>query len=184
MNFKKHLIQFPVFLIIALYSFNSAAQSMIFSTTYDKKKDQTVQVMLPHGNIGIPGQWEKTSYNQVSKQHFFKNGDSTILSVSKNPANKYPFFKAAFSDQQLVSEFVKWDSEYWQQQGLTIKVLKDESEKGFIVWQAKADKAYATNTIFVFGCKKGFVYGFSATSKSWSEEKMQEFLTELFKSNS
>lgn len=185
MKLKKHLIKLSVFFLLTLLFLKASAQkTTIFATNYDKKKDLTVQVILPYGNISIPGKWTKTSFNQVSKQHFFTNADSITLSVSKNPIDKYPFFKPGLSGQQLVSEFVKWDSEYWEQQGLKIKVLKDESENGFIAWQATINKEYDVNTIFVYGYKNGFAYGFSVSSKLWPEEKMQEFLIQLFKNNS
>ena len=156
---------------------------MIIADSYDEKKNQTTLTLLPYGNINLPDKWTKKSYNQVSKQHFFNNSDSTTVAVTKNPKQKYSFFNSEQADKEFVTEFVKWDAGYWKKQGLKTSIINDKSENGFILWQATDSTKTNVNTIFLFGSKNGFAYGFSGTSKTWSEEKIQNFLIKLFNDN-
>lgn len=169
-------------LIVVLTSCKTTRTSMIIADSYDEKKNQTTLTLLPYGNIVIPDKWRKTSYNQVSKQHFFINNDSTTVAVTKNPKDKYPFFKPKQTDSEFVTDFVKWDAEFWEKQGLTITTVDNQSDKGYILWQAKNDEKNV-NTIFLFGSKNGLAYNFSGTSKTWTETKIKDFLVQLFNDN-
>ena len=170
-------------LILVLTSCKTTQTSMLIADNYDIKTNQTTLTLLPYGTIVIPEKWTNTSYNQKSKQHFFQNIDSTTIAVSKNPKEKYPFFTTKQTDKEFVSEFVKWDAEYWKNQGLVVKTINDKSENGFIVWQASDSAKAEINTLFLFGSKNGFAYNFSGSSKTWSEEKTEEFLIKLFNNN-
>lgn len=169
-------------LIVALTSCKTTQTSMIIADSYDEKKNQTTLTLLPYGNIVFPDKWTKTSYNQVSRQHFFTNNDSTTIAVTKNPRNKYPFFKPNQTDSEFVTDFVKWDSEYWEKQGLTITTIDNQSDTGYILWQVKSDEKNV-NIIFLFGSKNGLAYNFSGTSKKWTESKIKDFLVQLFNDN-
>jgi len=168
--------------ILVLTSCKTTQTSMIIADNYNEKKNQTTLTLLPYGNIVIPNKWTKTSYDQSSRQHFFTNNDSTTVSVTKNPKNKYPFFKPEQPDKEFVTDFVKWDAEYWEKQGLTVTTVDNQSEKGYILWQAKSDEKNV-NTIFLFGSKNGFAYNFSGTSKTWTETRIMDFLVQLFIDN-
>jgi len=169
-------------LIFVLTSCKTTQTSMIIADSYDEKKNQTTLTLLPYGNINLPDKWTKTSYNQVSKQHFFTNNDSTTVAVTKNPKDKYPFFKPNQTDNEFVTDFVKWDAEYWEKQALTITTVENQSEKGYILWQAKSDEKNV-NTIFLFGSKNGLAYNFSGSSKTWTETKIKDFLVQLYNDN-
>ncbi|GGP01172.1 hypothetical protein GCM10010992_00780 [Cloacibacterium rupense] len=155
---------------------------MLVADSYDEKKNQTTLTLLPYGNIVFPEKWAKTSYNQVSKQHFFTNNESTTIAVTKNPKDKYPFYKNNQTDNEFVTDFVKWDAEYWQKIGLKVTTVDNQADKGYILWQAKSDEKNV-NTIFLFGCKNGFAYNFSGTSEKWTETKIKDFLVRLFNDN-
>lgn len=155
---------------------------MIIADSYDEIKNQTTLTLLPYGTIVFPDKWTKTDYDQASKQHFFTNNDSTTVSVTKNPKNKYPFFKPNQPDSEFVTEFVKWDGEYWKMQGLTVTTVDNQAEKGYILWQAKSEEKNV-NTIFLFGSKNGLCYNFSGTSTKWTETKIKDFLVQLYNDN-
>lgn len=155
---------------------------MIIADSYDQKKDQTTLIILPYGNIVIPKKWTKKSYNQISRQHFFTNNDSTTIAVTKNPKNKYSFYKSNQTDSEFVIDFVKWDAEFFEKQGFTTATLDNQSEIGFILWQVKNEEKNV-NTIILFGVKNGFAYNFSGTSKTWTETKIKDFLVQLFNKN-
>ena len=157
--------------------------SMLIADSYDEKTNKTTLMLFPYGNIIFPDKWTKTSYNSSSRQHFFKNSDTTTVAVTKNPKEKYPFYKPTQTDKDFVTEFVKWDSEYWQKQGLTVKTINDNSDSGYIVWQAVREDSISVNTFFLFGSKSGFAYNFSGTSTTWTDKKVEEFLINLFNTN-
>ncbi len=156
---------------------------MLIADSYDEKKNETTLTLLPYGNIVLPDKWKKINYNSTSKQHFFENSDSTTVAVTKNPREKYPFYQATQTDKDFVTKFVKWDGEFWEKQGLTVKKINDKSDNGYIVWQAIKGDSNNVNTLFLFGSKSGYAYNFSGTSKSWSDQKIEEFLINLFNTN-
>lgn len=180
---SRQLINITVgLLIVALTSCASTRTSMIIADSYDEKNNQTTLTLLPYGSIVLPDKWTKTSYNPVSKQHFFTNNDTTTVAVTKNPKDKYPFFKPDQTDNEFVTDFVKWDAEYWEKQGLTVTTVDNQSEKGYILWQAISEDKNL-NTIFLFGSKNGLAYNFSGTSRKWTESKIKAFLVQLFNDN-
>lgn len=170
------------FLLAALTSCKTTQTSLVVADSYEEKNDQTTLTMLPYGTVVMPGKWKKIRYSQVSKQHFFQGADSTIIAVAKNPKRNYPFFKAEQSDREFIASFVKWDADYWKQRGLAVTVVDDQSEKGYLVWQAKSQEK-GVNTIFVFGLKNNLAYNFSGNSKSWTDDKINAFLVKLFEDN-
>lgn len=169
-------------LLVVLTSCKTTQTSMIIADNYDEKNNQTTLTLLPYGNIVIPNKWTKTSYNQVSRQHFFTNNDSTTVAVTKNPKDKYPFFKPNQTDIKFGTDFVKWDAEYWEKQGLTVTTVDIQSDKDYILWQVKNEEKNV-NTIFLFGSKNGFAYNFSGTSKTWTETTIKDFLVQLYNDN-
>ena len=138
--------------------------------------------MFPNGNIVLPDKWTKSSYNQVSKQHFFKNNDSTTVAVAKNKKQEYPFYKSTQSNEDFLTEFTKWESDYFKSQGATIRLINDQSDKGYILWKATIEKENI-NTIYLFGLKGDYAYNLLGDSKTWTEEKIKAFLIKLFSDN-
>lgn len=79
--------------------------SVVVSDNYNQEADQTTLTIVPHGNINIPGKWTKTSYNAVSRQHFFENKDSITIAVTKNPKDQYPFYQKDLSDKEFTTQY-------------------------------------------------------------------------------
>jgi len=169
-------------LILVITSCKTTQTSIIVLDNYDEKKNQTTLTFLPYGNIVLPNKWTKTSYNPTSKQHFFTNSDSTTVAITKNPKDKYPFFKQNQVDREFLMDFVKWDSDYWQKQGLKVTTIDDQSSKGYILCKTENDEKNV-NTIFLFGSKNGFAYNFSVTLKTWTEKRSIDFLIKLYNDN-
>lgn len=121
--------------ILSLLNFSCKTNhtSMVITDNYDPTKNKTTLTILPFGNVIIPNEWKKTSYNQVSKQHFFQNNDLTTISIAKNLKEKYPFYKAEQNDKEFVTEFVKWDSQYWKEQVLEISTDENKAEKTYLI---------------------------------------------------
>lgn len=168
-------------LLVGLLSACASSQtSLLIADSYDAEKNQTVLMVMPYGNIELPGKWTKTSYNEVSRQHFFTDGDSTTVAVAKQPREKYPFYSSAQNDAEFVRAFHTWDADHWSAQGMTTTLLEDRAADGYIVWQVTGE---GVNTIFLFGSKSAYAYNFSVSSTKWSDAEAQRFLAELYGSN-
>lgn len=147
---------------------------------YDPNADQTTLTIIPYGDIVIPGEWNKTEYNETSTQHFFTNSDSTILAISKNPHEKYPFYKESLNDSAFTAEYFKWDADFLVQQGYQTELVKDNQEKGYIIWRATAPGIENT---YLFGSKNKYGYNFMLASDSLRDEQKISFLEEMYVKN-
>ena len=181
MNQKFHFT-FIALSLVLLSACKAAGTSMIVGSDYDESKNQTTLTLLPYGGFVIPDKWTKTSYNEVSKQHYFHNTDSTTIALAKNPKEKYPFYKSGQSDKDFLTAFTSWESEHFKTQGAIITIIDDQPDKGYILWSA-AVPAEGVSTIYLYGLKSKYAYNLSAYSKTWSNEKMQDFLVKLFDNN-
>jgi len=119
---------------------------MIVADSYDENNNITTLTLLPYGNIEIPGQWTKSKYNEVSRQHFFVDKDSTSIAVTKNPQEKYPFYTETIADKEFARKFYEWEKDHYEKQGFEIK--EKSSGINFVIWTANGDNA---NTILLYG---------------------------------
>ncbi|MFD1467232.1 hypothetical protein ACFQ48_03270 [Hymenobacter caeli] len=182
MKLKSNLLAVAL-LFFASISCKTAQTNMIVADSYDQNKKQTTLILFPYGNMVLPDKWTKISFNQVSRQHFFKNADSTTVGVAKNPKSKYPFYAANQTEEEFTTAFVKWDANYWAKKGLKTEIINDQSNNGFIIWRVSDANKKEVNNIFLFGSKNGLAYNLSGTSKVWTDEKIQTFLIKIFSDN-
>ncbi|MDR6300131.1 hypothetical protein [Mesonia maritima] len=167
-----------ILLIGLIISCSTTKTSSIITENYNKEQDVTTLTLIPSGNILIPGQWTKTKFNELSKQHFFTNKESHSIAVAKNPQKTYPFYSENTSNEKFVRSFFKWEKEYYEKQGF--KINEKESGDNYVIWTAKANNV---NTIFLYGAKNNFAYNFSILTDDLSESKRVKFLKELFQEN-
>ncbi len=151
---------------------------MIVSQTYNPKEDITTLINLPEGNIDIPGQWTKTKYYAVSRQHFFIDKDSTSIAVCKNLQEKYPFYKEHFTQIEFFENFYLWEKDHFEAQGFDIK--EHSTGENYIIWTVTGNNV---NTFFLYGGKEKFAYNYAVYSDNWTEEKKIAFLKKLFDMN-
>ncbi len=161
-----------------LCSCTSSKTSLIIGDHYDEETDITTLIIMPYGNILIPGKWTKTSYYEDSRQHIFKNADSVHIAVTKAPQEKYSFYEEGISDGQFAEKFYEWEKEYFEEQGYTVELLQNDA--GFIVWRAVIGDE---NTILLFGAKNPYAFNLAVFSDIWPDEKRIEFLENIFKNN-
>ncbi|WP_258105857.1 hypothetical protein [Marinoscillum sp. MHG1-6] len=154
--------------------------TMLISDSYNEEKNVTSLMLFPYGNIDIPGKWTKTNYNETSRQHYFKNADSTSIAVALNPVNKYPFHHDSLTNQQWVDKFYLWDSEYYLNQGYTTEILDTDESGDFLIWKISGNNV---NTIFLFGRKNEYALNYAVNTDNLTDEQRINFLTELFNRN-
>lgn len=158
----------------------SSRTSVLVEDHYDATTDHTVLVVVPYGNISLPGKWTKTSYNDVSRQHFFTNGDSTTVAVAKQPREKYPFHAIGQTDSELVTAFQKWDADYWSKKGMLTTMVEDRSSEGYVIWHVSGDRV---NTTFLFGSKDNYAYNLSVSTRRWDDPQVKRFLMDVYAAN-
>lgn len=159
------------------------AVSTIESNTYDGKTNQTTFNKFPFGSLSIPGKWTKISYNQVSRQHNFKNADSVLTAVAINQTSSYPFCKPNMTSNEVVKEFYEWDSKYLAD-NLNGKrtIIKQDSVNHFIVWQITADnEKYKVDNHYLFGCENGIIFTVFVATDKWTNEQKVEHLQTVYK---
>ncbi len=151
---------------------------MIVADSYDQTKNVTTLTFLPYGSIEISGQWTKTKYNEVSRQHFLVDKDSTSIAVTKNPQENYPFYSEIVTHKEFARKFYEWEKEHYEKHGFEIK--EKSSGDNFVIWTANGNSA---NTIFLYGAKEKYAYNFAIFTDNWTEEQRTKFLKKLFEEN-
>lgn len=158
--------------------------STIVSCDYDNKKNQTDYQIFPYGSVSIPGKWERTIYNQESKQQFFKNKDGIIIAIVLGPTNKYEFnrdnSKKGF---EFVNAFYEWDSDFFvTQYGLKQEIIESNENENYIVWRIFGENNNTHwDSYFLFGEKNGFATNISIMkTEKWSTDEKIAFLKKLF----
>ncbi|WP_222539106.1 hypothetical protein [Pedobacter polysacchareus] len=166
-----------------LLSMELSAQKIatIVSDTYNKKLDQTTLVLIPYGNVTFQGKWKKFRSDESSKQYFFRDQDSTVLSIAKVPQKDYPFYEQGLDDKSFPLAIYNWEKDYMTKYGkVQPKLITDQSDQGYVLWQVEAKDVH---TILLNGSRNEYAYNFSISSKKWSDERKIGFLTEIFKQN-
>ncbi|MEP2026431.1 MAG: hypothetical protein ABJH98_11610 [Reichenbachiella sp.] len=154
--------------------------SMLIADSYDEAKGETTLTLIPYGNIVIPGKWTKYNYNQTSKQHFFRNSDSTAIAVAKNPIDKYPFYSSELSNSELSKNWFEWESDFYSEKGIAVTQTNRETTKEYVIWKAKSSQV---NSVFLYGVKNNLAYNFAVVTDNWTDEQRTKFLRELWDIN-
>ncbi|GGH61361.1 hypothetical protein HNQ91_001049 [Filimonas zeae] len=163
----------------------TAQTSTINSVHYDEQKNNTVLILLPYGNITLPGKWKDQGENSVSRQHYFSNEDSTTnIAVTKNPRRFYPFNQKQDSDQEFTHHFVAWDTAYFHETGRPTQIITDSSATtGFVLFDVSHPQSQSPKTTFLYGTKNGICYNLSGNSRKLTQAEFQAFLIRLFYDN-
>jgi hypothetical protein len=159
----------------------TTSRSLLIANSYNPQNNITTLTALPYGNIDIPGRWAKTGYVGSSGQHFFKNSDLTVIAVGKLPQTKIPSYQKSKTNYENVYAFYKWDSEYFKnKKGYEVREIKNDEDNCFVLWDIEKGE---TRYIFIFGLKNGMFYNFLVQSGNWPEDKIHNFLIDLFLNN-
>jgi hypothetical protein len=183
---RTNIIKTTFFSAMIILLTNCATQrtSTIVGGEYNKTKDETEYFVFPYGSVVLPGNWEKTNYNQTSRQQFFINQDSIIIAIAFGRYNKYEFnrdgSKAGFN---FVKEYYEWDSEYFiDSHGLKRLLLESDSTNSFLIYRiyGQIEKG-KFDTYFLIGEKNGNVSNFSISdTDKWTVGEKINFLRKVF----
>ena len=159
------------------------AISTITGMEYNSQKNETDYFVLPYGSVSIPGKWDKTHYNEIAKQQYFKNKDSVIISIAFAPINKYEFnTDGKLQGFNFVHSFYEWESKYFiQQHKLNSKIIEKDSTKNKILFRIHGDIEQGNFDTFFMVTEKGNMASvFSVTrSDKWSRNETIDFLNSI-----
>ena len=171
-------------LIIVLTNCASKQSTTIVGDKYIESKNHTEYFIFPYGSVTIPGKWEKSNYNNSSKQQFFTNQDSVFLAITFAKDDKYEFNKDVLHKGfDFVNAFYEWDSQYFIDTfGLERKQLESDTINHYMVYKIygeREEKKY--DTYFLVGEKNRSVSVFTiSTTDKWTENEKIVFLRTLF----
>ena len=181
---SNYRIYLSIVIIVLLTSCATQRVSTIVGCDYDEKKNQTDYFVLPYGIVSIPDKWEKTNYNSISRQQFFKNADSIIIAVAFGPYDKYEF-NADKSKKGIdfALAYYEWDSKYFvETHGLKRDFIEMDSIRNFVVYRIFGEiEKGEFDTYFLVGERNGFVSNYSIMdTDKWTEKYKIAFLKRLF----
>lgn len=183
---KTNIIRIILYLTIISFLISCATQrvSTIVGGEYNKSKNETDYFVFPYGSVTLPGKWEKTNYNTVSKQQFFKNKDFIIIAIAFSRYNKYEFNKkGSLTGYNFVKTFYEWDSKYFiDSHGLKREPLENDSINNYVVYRiyGQIEKG-KFDTYFLIGEKNGNISNFSLSDiDKWTKNEKIVFLKNLF----
>ncbi len=183
---KTNLIKTLLLLLLTIVLTNCATQrtSTIVGGEYNKTKNETNYFVLPYGSVTLPGKWEKTNYNTISRQQFFKNQDSVNIAIAFGRFDKYEFNKNGLqTGYNFVKAYYEWDSKYFvDSHGLERQMVESDSTNHFMVYRISGQiEKGKFDTYFLIGEKNGNISNFSISdTERWTDIEKTKFLKNLF----
>jgi hypothetical protein len=183
MDLKKYKIYFFYLAFLTLTSCVTSGISVGEGYKYDENTNQTKYIVLPFGNVSIPGKWIKTRQSNISYQQFFLNKDTVEIAVALGGIKNYEFnVDGLLTGYKFVNAFYEWDSKYLAKNGLNRSIIEQDSINNFIIWRlhGMTDSANV-DTYFLIGNKNTSVYNLSVFhTDKWSTIEKVKFLKTLF----
>ncbi len=185
-SLKMKLIKTFILLSTSILLTNCATQrtSTIVGGDYNETKNETDYFVFPYGSVTLPGKWDKTNYNTISRQQFFRNQDSVIIGIVFGRLNKYEFnMDGSKTGYNFVKAFYEWDSKYFvDSYGMKRQLLEKDSTSNFMIYRIYGQvEKREFDTYFLIGEKNGSTSNFSISdTDKWTENEKIDFLKNLF----
>lgn len=177
----KNIRLLVISLLIALLSAcKTQHQSILISSRYDKAKNQTEYIYFPYGSASIPGEWERTGYNGISKQQFFKNADGISIAIAFGPIDGFEFNEdGSKKGFDFVSAFYEWEREYFTNDlHLEVEKIASDENYRYIIFRVHSSKI---DSYFLLGERNNRFSKFSVSiTDKWTKEEKINFLKNLY----
>jgi hypothetical protein len=166
--------------LILLAGCAGSGRQFLVSDSYNELNNTTTLTMVPYGNIVIPGMWEKFKFTDSNFEHWFRNADSTVVTIVLALPSNYDVYDDTKSAYENLYAHYKWESDYVEGNGRkVVEVLIDE-EKNYILWEQTIGARCRTS---LFGLKSDRLYKYSVDQSNWPVEEQREFLIDLYEQN-
>ncbi len=170
-------------IILSSVSCISSRETVLESLNYNANKNQTEYMVFPFGNATIPGKWDKTHYNSVSKQQSFINEDSIKIAIAFGSFTSFEFNQdGSKKGFEFVKAYYEWDSKYLaEKNNFNREILYQDSTNNFIIWRIQGtNNGEPIDNVFLFGIKNRNVSNLSIFTDKWDINKKTQFLKGLF----
>jgi hypothetical protein len=150
---------------------------------YNAQRNQTDYIVMPYGSVSLPGKWIHGRYRQESRQQYFSNSDSSIVSIAFGQCNKLGFSTGGAVGYDFVKLYYKWENKY-QTEILNqhVKLIASDSANKYMVWQVYGDNM---NQFFLAGahdcaCGECAFQNYSIVSSKLTDEQKAKFLQDIY----
>lgn len=171
-----------LFFIITLITLVSCSTSKKTSSLNNVSVRNT-EAKLDNGSVVlIPGEWTFKSQNKITHQSYYTNKDSVMISVSRNPMEKYPFHKVGMTDTTFVDAFFEWESNYYKTRKYETAKVEIGSQSEYIIWSVKGEDD--VNALLLYTAKNPDALNFSVLEpKNLTLTQQKGFLIQMYKDN-
>ena len=175
-----------LFTVIVAFLFSGCHRRMaptITAGSYNDKRNETDYVVLPYGSVSLPGKWTHGRYSKESRQQYFSNADSTVLSVAFGPCDKLGFPTNGAQGYDFVKLYYKWEGKY-QEEILhrQMKLITADSVNKYMLWQLHGDGAdqFLLTGARDCNCGECAFQNFTLNSRKLSDEQKIKFLQDIY----
>ena len=176
----KHIQRILLFLFIALLGSCSTQKKV---PMVEKETVKTTKADFgSEGIVSIPGDWSLSSENKLTNQKFFRNKDSILIAITRNPMEKYSFYSLGMADTIFTQSFYDWEAKHFERQGLTVSVLEKHRNNEYIIWHVKGKENL--DATLLYAGKKNYGYALSIVEpRNLTMNQRKAFLIQLFRDN-
>ena len=163
-----HILLLITFCLFINKSFSQGKVSMLVGSQYYPKKDSTNYMCLPYASVNIPGKWERTSYNQIANQQFFKNDANTLISLAFSFTNEFEFNQdGAKEDIDFAYAYYEWDTQFHiAENNYNRQFLECDSLNNYVIYELYKENS---DTIYfrvgTYNHKIVYIYSINKTNE-------------------
>ncbi|NIG56505.1 hypothetical protein [Chitinophaga sp. Cy-1792] len=133
--------------------------------------------------LTLPGDWRYNGVNKESRQVFFRDERGTGLAVTILDENALDETKDVPGDYVKALAYYHWQADYLSEEPkMTVKMLKQAPEKGFLIWEAEVSDSPVANT-FLMACNNHLLFNFMLFNQALPQESRMKMLEAIYHAN-
>jgi hypothetical protein len=173
---------FYIAILTSLSLFTACSTKKNITQVQNENTSVTKADFGSEGVINIPDEWVLSSENKLTNQKFFRNKDSILLAITRNPMEKYSFHVVGMEDTIFTQAFYDWESKHYEKQGMEVKMLEKSFQKDYIIWTAKGKDN--VNAVLLYGGKKEHGYAMTILDpRNLTLNQQKAFLIQVYRDN-
>ena len=171
-------------LLLVLSGCHRRMAPTITAGEYNEKTNRTDYVVLPYGGVSLPGKWIHGRYRKESRQQYFSNFDSSVVSIAFGPCDKLGFPTKGATGYSFVKLYNEWETKYQSELlKMQVKVIVADSADKYMIWQVSGDGG--VNQFNLCGardcsCGECAFQMFTIVSNKLTDEQKVKFLQDIY----
>ena len=170
-------------LLVVLASCHRRMAPTITAGEYNAARNQTDYIVLPYGSVSLPGKWTHGRYRKESRQQYFSNSDTTIISIAFGPCNKLGFSTGGVQGYEFVKLYYNYETKY-QAEVLNqkIELITADSASKYMLWRVYSDNVsqYMLTGAKDCACGECAFQNFTLTSKKLTGDQQVKLLQDIY----